>query len=236
MMENIRFGDTQYHNYKILEMFSKELGTQVYAMNVEQIQEEPELFHNRILGARFDKMQKFRNRLDKMLLIGNEILFEYGIKRWYPEIESSEWKRCVDMAGKPYVEGPKQLYFNMSHAGAYSVCAFSQKPVGVDIEEIGPVDLSIAQRHYCNSEYADIMSHLERDRIKRFYQYWVLKESFTKAVGLGLSIPLNVFSFEDNDHDGLLHVEQSINVGTYYSRQFQFKDTRYEMALCVQTA
>ncbi|MDR1550289.1 MAG: 4'-phosphopantetheinyl transferase superfamily protein [Hungatella sp.] len=235
-MENNRFGETKYRNYGILEMFSEELDTWVYAINVDQILDEPELFRNKISRERYEKMLRYHNRLDKMLLVGNEILFEYGISRYFPEVAFSEWKRHVDAAGKPYVEGPRQLYFNMSHAGTYSVCAFSKNPVGVDIEKIRPVDLSIAERHYCHSEYEEIMRHQGNEQIKRFYQYWVLKESFTKAVGLGLSIPLNVFSFDTGEDDGVLYVEHSINRGKYLSQQFPFRDIRYEMALCIQGA
>lgn len=236
MLANIRFGETKYHNYSILEMFSKELDVRVYATNVNQILDEPEWFRNKISRERYEKMLRYHNRLDQMLLVGNEILFEYGISRYFPETVGSEWKRRVDAAGKPYVEGPGQIYFNMSHAGTYSVCAFSKNPVGVDIEEIGPVDLSIAERHYCKSEYADIMRHQGNERIKRFYQYWVLKESFTKAVGLGLSIPLNVFRFDTREDNGVLYVKQSINRGEYLSQQFPFRDMGYEIALCIQVA
>lgn len=236
MAANIRFGDGKYKDYPILELLGEELDTKVYAMNVNYILEEPELFRGKISGERYEKMLRYHNRLDQMLLIGNEILFEYGISHFFPKTQVCQWKRRVDGAGKPYVEGPEEFYFNMSHAGSYSVCAFSRKPVGVDIEEIGPVDLSIAQRHYCDSEYADIMRYEGNERIKRFYQYWVLKESFTKAVGLGLSIPLNVFHFHDRADDGLLYVEHCINKGEYVSRQFPFRDLKYEMALCVQVA
>lgn len=236
MTANISFGDVEYQDYIIMRTFSKELDADVYAINVENIQKEPEAFQNRIPKDRYMKMLKYHNHLDKMLLVGNEILFEYGLRLRFPEIDSGQWKRCVDEAGKPYVEGPEQIYFNMSHAGTYSVCAFSNKPVGVDIEEIGSVDMSIAERHYCSIEYADIMNYRGDSRLKRFYQYWVLKESFTKAVGLGLSIPLNVFSFDDKAHNGLLYVEHSINGSQYLSQQFSFRDSRYEMALCIRAA
>jgi len=233
-MANVSFDAVEFQDYRILRAYSKELDVEVLAINVESIPEVPETFRNRIPEDRYRKMLRYHYYLDKMLLIGNEILFEYGMRQNFPEMESRQWIRQVDEAGKPYLEGTDLIYFNMSHAGIYSACAFSKKPVGLDIEQIKPIALSIAKRYYCRSEYEDIMEHSDEGRSRRFYQYWVLKESFIKAVGLGLSIPLNQFSFHDKAHSGLLHVEHNVNEGRYLSQEFSFCDSQYEMALCIK--
>ena len=71
--------------------------------------------------------------------------------------------------------------------------------IGVDIEIVGrEADvLDIAKRSFSSSEVADIfrLSNVE-DRINRFYDYWTLKESYIKATGLGLKIPLDQFCFQ----------------------------------------
>ncbi|MDR2023974.1 MAG: 4'-phosphopantetheinyl transferase superfamily protein [Hungatella sp.] len=233
-MVNISFREIEYQDYIIWNTFIPELEVEIYAIDVKGISKKPEEFQNKIPQERYRKMLRYHNYSDKMLLIGNEILFEYRMEHFFPEIKCEEWKRREDAFGKPYIEGEDQIYFNMSHAGTYSVCAFSNKPVGIDIERISPVDLLIAQRYYCISEFKDIMKYRGDDRIKRFYQYWVLKESFIKAVGKGLSIPLDKFSFHEGADNGLLYVNHQINENKYLSRQLPCFDRQYEMAVCIQ--
>jgi 4'-phosphopantetheinyl transferase len=231
---DISFGEIGYQGYRIWNTFIPELETEIYAINVNSISKSPEEFQNKIPKERYEKMVRYRKYSDKMLLIGNEILFKYRMEHFFPEMDYKQWKRREDTFGKPYIEGEAEVYFNMSHAGIYSVCAFSNKPVGVDIEKIAPVDLSIAERYYCSSEFEDIMKYQEDGRIKRFYEYWVLKESFIKAVGKGLSIPLNQFSFHEKGDSGLFYVEHQINEHKYLSCPCPCFDGQYEMAACIQ--
>ena len=50
-----------------------------------------------------------------------------------------------DPNGKPYRKSG-DLFFSLSHSGDYSVCAVSDGPVGVDIEEKSRVSLLISRR------------------------------------------------------------------------------------------
>ncbi len=69
--------------------------------------------------------------------------------------------------------------------------------MGVDVERIpynGPC-LELADRYFSPSEAKAIRALPPSEQPMRFIEYWVLKESFTKAQGMGLTIPLNTFSF-----------------------------------------
>lgn len=236
MYEDERFNSIKFNDYVIEALDIKQLNTKVYALNIETIYDEIESFKNKMPVERYGKMMRYRNNNDKLLLIGNEILFQYGMKQLYPDIDISDIERSADAGGKPYIEGFTNIHFNMSHAGKYSLCAFSDKQIGVDIELIKEIDLSIAEKFYCKEEYNEIIKQTENRRYKKFYEYWVLKESFTKAVGLGLSIPLNVFQFYKSKENGLLDVSQKINQHNYICKLLSFKDIAYEVALCVQTS
>lgn len=37
--------------------------------------------------------------------------------------------------GKPFLEGSRGLFFNLSHSGAYAACAVSDREVGLDIQQ-----------------------------------------------------------------------------------------------------
>ena len=41
--------------------------------------------------------------------------------------------------GKPYLHGYPEIHFNISHSGAYAVCALAGIPVGIDIQIRQPV-------------------------------------------------------------------------------------------------
>jgi 4'-phosphopantetheinyl transferase len=53
----------------------------------------------------------------------------------------------------------------------------------------------IADRYFSSAEIAELHSVPPEDRAERFFRYWTLKESYIKATGKGLSVPLEQFSF-----------------------------------------
>ncbi|WP_034328790.1 4'-phosphopantetheinyl transferase family protein [Alkaliphilus transvaalensis] len=139
----------------------------------------------------------------------------------------------VNSYGKPYLKGIDDFYFNISHAGDWVVIACDHATLGVDIEEIKPVDLAIAKRFFSNEEYKDLIAIEKASQLDYFYKLWALKESFIKAVGRGLSIPLDAFSFKLNGDD----IKISFNtVEDYTNKNYYFKmyniDAKYQMALC----
>jgi 4'-phosphopantetheinyl transferase len=75
-------------------------------------------------------------------------------------------------------------------------CALTRDyPIGVDVEHHRPIaDLAqIAQRFFSREEVGDLMRVPEPARSAAFYDCWSRKEAFIKALGGGLSIPLDSF-------------------------------------------
>ncbi|MBN3526938.1 4'-phosphopantetheinyl transferase family protein [Paenibacillus apiarius] len=97
--------------------------------------------------------------------------------------------------GKPYAASHPEFHYNVSHSGDWVVCAVADLPLGVDIEQIRPIELSIAERFFAASETEAILSLREPERLSMFYKIWTLKESFVKAEGTGLSVPLDSVAF-----------------------------------------
>jgi 4'-phosphopantetheinyl transferase len=98
--------------------------------------------------------------------------------------------------GKP-VLNERALAFNLSHSGGEAVLAFSPTgPVGVDIEIVERQrDLEgLAQRYFAAEEYAALMTLPSDQRAAAFYRCWTRKEAFIKALGEGLSHPLDAFA------------------------------------------
>ena len=100
----------------------------------------------------------------------------------------------TNIYGKPSIKSFPDFYFNISHAGKQVVCAIDNEPVGVDIEEIKPIELDIAKRFFTENEYTLITEEPEEQQMLKFYQIWTAKESYIKFIGTGLSTPLSSFS------------------------------------------
>jgi 4'-phosphopantetheinyl transferase len=88
------------------------------------------------------------------------------------------------------------IFFNLSHSGKWILCGVGDKNIGLDVEIIKEINLNVAKRFYADEEYYSIIAVSKYEQQRLFYRYWTLKESYIKAEGLGLSIPLNSFSFQ----------------------------------------
>lgn len=99
--------------------------------------------------------------------------------------------------GKPRLADHEEFSFNVSHSGEFVVLIFGQGLLGIDIEEVKPMDLAIAASFFSGEEQQQLMSREEEQRLDYFYDLWTLKESFIKAVGTGLTRPLNSFTIRE---------------------------------------
>ncbi len=89
------------------------------------------------------------------------------------------------------------IQFNMSHTDGMAVYALSlRRPVGVDVECMNrrlPDRDQIAADFFAAEETADYRALPENQRTVAFYNCWTRKEAFIKALGTGLSHPLDSF-------------------------------------------
>ena len=95
-------------------------------------------------------------------------------------------------SGKPYVPGAR-LIFNLSRSEGFALCAITVAgQVGVDIERLRPVDDedAIVHRYFAPGEMRQYESVRSPERTAAFFSTWTRKEAFVKALGCGLSRPL----------------------------------------------
>lgn len=142
-----------------------------------------------VSGKRLEKSLAFRFEMDQRRSLCAEALLNYALSVNCPEIPRPV-KLWEDEWHKPHLflpEGMEGTEFNLSHSGNYAVCLLSGRPAGVDIEQKKemPQYKMLARRYF---------TEMEAGRIKDsecFLRYWTLKESYVKAIGKGLSFPLN---------------------------------------------
>lgn len=135
--------------------------------------------------------------------------------------------------GKPYLASDNSnAKFNISHSGDWVVCCYSDSEVGIDIEKIRKINCDrIAKRFFSKQEYEFLKNQCgESKTLKSFYTLWTLKESYIKALGVGLSIPLKSFSVIENGY-----IKEKI-IDTHTKKPFYLKNTEfihdYSLSIC----
>ena len=99
--------------------------------------------------------------------------------------------------GKPYFE-ESPWHFSISHTPGHAFCVLSDRPVGVDAEEISrKVNPHLAQKVLSVSELQQYEAAVDQNRA--LLTFWVLKEAAAKLSGEGLrGYPNHTnFSLED---------------------------------------
>ncbi len=118
----------------------------------------------------------------------------------YAEVAPNDWRFDKGEKDKPeIVNPPLPLRFNLSHTKGLIICAVTlEDDIGCDVENTTRSNdvLSIANRFFSPSETKELFSLPNDQQRHRFFDYWTLKESYIKAWGLGLAIPLKDFSFD----------------------------------------
>ena len=101
---------------------------------------------------------------------------EYGISP-LPEIVKTD-------LGKPHFPALPHIQFSISHSKTLILCALSDRPVGVDIEDIRPRRESLPRYALTEEEYLAYQA-LGGDW-PAFYALWTKKEAWCKYTGQGL--------------------------------------------------
>ena len=125
----------------------------------------------------------------------------------YADMPPADWRFVTDDYGKPWIESidlkVRALSFSLSHTLGCVACAItSNAPLGVDIERIDQSQRvqEIADRYFSEKEAAWLRQCSVELRNIRFVELWTLKESFLKAIGVGLSGSLTDVSFRFDEH------------------------------------
>ncbi|WP_111289649.1 4'-phosphopantetheinyl transferase family protein [Bacillus safensis] len=134
--------------------------------------------------------------------------------------------------GKPVVRQLPSFHFNLSHSGDWVVCAVDNAPVGIDIEEIKPIDLAIAKRFFSADEYEDLLSQPAERQEAYFFHLWSMKEAFIKLTGKGLSYGLSSFTARLSE-DGLATLTLPDHETPCFVQTYSI-DPAYQMAVCTR--
>lgn len=135
--------------------------------------------------------------------------------------------------------GPSpRVGFNVAHSGDRALIALSDgRDVGVDVERLAPdrANMRIAKKSFSAREYAGLGGLRPANRVAGFFRIWTRKEAVVKALGGGLTLPLDAFdvSLEPGDQDALLDARAGLIEPSHWRLMDIAMDPGYVAALCI---
>lgn len=149
-------------------------------------------------------------------------LLRHGLEQEY----GRTWDVCVGKMGKPYLKDEQGVFFNISHTKGVVACGISDRKIGIDVERVRRFNEAVVRKACTKREQEYVFSGADdRERALRFCRLWTLKESYIKAIGKGLSFPMQDIAFRIG--------EQGIesNIPGWQFEQFPYGEG-YMVAVC----
>ena len=203
----------------------------LYAFNTSKLtssNEVRELFPL-LSDERKERIHRFRFEKDKLHCLLAEVLLRYALKECY-QLSNLEFGK--NAYGKPFLVNHNGIHFNLSHSGDWVICGVGDQDLGIDVEHIEEIEMSIAEDFFARKEIEYLNTIPVEIRLGAFYSVWTMKESYTKYMGEGMSIPFDSFAIIPEKERITLYIENSPNLKFHF--QACDLDNRHKMALCFQ--
>jgi 4'-phosphopantetheinyl transferase len=154
----------------------------------------------RLLSAdELERYERLRLAPVRRRFLGARILCRHALSA-YADVGPAEWRFAYGPHGRPELEpNVWGLRFNVSHTVGLIACVVTcSDTCGVDVEltPARPEAVALSEEHFAAAERADLNALAPGARAARFADLWVLKEAYTKALGVGLTRDLSSFTFD----------------------------------------
>ena len=199
--------------------------TKLYIASTDALRDEKRFARLKLTipPARREKLDAFRHDGARRLSLAASLLLVRALQ--------DEGLRADEIAvteyGKPYLPRLPDVHFSLSHSGDTALCAVSPKEIGCDIEAPHRYDEKIAKRFFHSAEQEWLFSRPADEQADAFFRLWTCKESFIKAIGLGLSLPLDSFAVIPGER---VRLTQTADARPWQLRSF--RDGDCFLALC----
>lgn len=194
-----------------------------------------------LLLAETEQMQaqRFHFPADRHRYLVTRVLLRTVLSRYAP-VPPAQWRFSYNAYGKPAVANDgvqtARIAFNLSHSGHLVVlCISCDHALGIDTECLhGRTPcMDTAQRYFCAEETLALEACPAPLRTERFYRYWTLKEAYIKARGMGMSIPLDQFSFGFGSGGRIaVHMQPALGDIATHWRFWQWRQAGALVAVC----
>ncbi len=130
------------------------------------------------------KAEALVKRSARNLSVGASLVLMHALEQAGYDAHSLEFD--IHDGGKPYAKNA-DVHFSITHSGTLAMCAVSDRPVGIDAEEISAFNPDICKRFFSEGEREQIFASANEDKIRdTFFRIWTMKESYVKMTGRGL--------------------------------------------------
>lgn len=168
----------------------------LYLLDLKELNDDNTFlfFFNKLNKVQKEKVKEYSLRKKQNILLSEYLLYNYFF---------SNEKFFYNQYGKPYL---KNKYFNISHADNYLLLGIADEEIGVDMQKI--TFKKNVEKLFSEEE----QNLLKTAKEKMFTRYWVLKESYAKYLGVGISkkilqeaiIKKDVYFYEYEDLNGYM--------------------------------
>lgn len=165
----------------------------VWFAELESTESELTVFYEILSGDEKARADRFHFAKDRAHFIVARALLRKTLAK-YIDLTPETIQFHYTPHGKPEIATKYDLRFNLSHAHGKALIAVTrEEAIGVDIEYIGrECDMeNLAKRYFSAAEYVVIKNLKNTEKTQAFFNGWARKEAFLKALGEGLSFPLN---------------------------------------------
>lgn len=151
--------------------------THVYIANVLPLNDED--FEEKYLSLHQESQKRVDRKKNKREV--NQSLYAYLLLEYaLAKHGVFKFSLALNGHGKPYLEGRKDMFFNLSHSYDRVMCVISDGEVGCDVQQIMPIETGLAERFFSPDEAKKVENECD------FYRFWTAKESVAKAKGVPL--------------------------------------------------
>ncbi len=158
-------------------------------------------------------------------------------------VDPAEWRFAAAPGGRPEISAPaafQRLRFSVTHTSGLIACAVAwDVPVGVDAEALErPVEAeALASRFFAAEETAALLALPTSLRKRRFLEHWTLKEACFKALGTGLTTPLDALrlAFADDGRVSAAFSPRMAETAAAWTFELHAPTGEHVLALAVRT-
>lgn len=114
------------------------------------------------------------------------------------DVDPIAWQFRAGRWGKPEIDPPCGLRFNLAHHPTLVVCAVAEgREIGIDVEPLSRHEQirEVSSKVFAPGELAEMEALGVALRADRAVSLWTLKEAYIKARGMGLSLPVRDVAF-----------------------------------------
>lgn len=147
-----------------------------------------------------ERCDRFVHASGRAAFLAARVLVRTMLSKYVPR-PPQDWRFRIEEYGRPEIAelppGAPDLRFNISHTPGLVACGVTVgRDLGIDVENVNrTLTHQVPERFFSPQEVADLRALPEEEQPRVFFDYWTLKESYIKARGLGLALPLRHFTF-----------------------------------------